>query len=120
MQPIEQPLVICVCESLLLQLPLTIPVHFGEVGEPGNAPRRLRPEFLRGRLPQQIDRQAPGLLKDVIPDAHGHVAAPPPRVLRDRREPASDRVACLRIEVMELPAVPPRCEEWIATARDEV
>src|SRR3954464_1094196 len=37
-----------------------------------------------------------------------------------RREHANHRVACLRIEVIELRDVPPRCEKWIATARDEV
>src|SRR5262249_27765760 len=66
-----EPLVVGVIETLVVQGPLQVPVHFGHEGEAGNA----LADTLRCPGPEERSALAPGSLEDVGQDQHGHVAA---------------------------------------------
>ena len=70
-QPIVQPLVVGVVESLLLQRPFEIPVDLGHEAEAG----RLLAHARGGSRPEGLRAEAPRPLEHVGQHQHRHVAA---------------------------------------------
>ncbi len=80
-QPIVQPFIIGVCEPLLLQDPLQIPVHLGQEHKirmtTAHVGEGVRPEgFLDGGAAiAGPSRVAPRLQEHIGQEQHGHIAA---------------------------------------------
>ena len=109
-EPIVEPLVVGVVETLVLQRPFQVPIDLRHEAEAGNplthASGRVRPE--------EWGTAAPGSFEDFWQDQHGHVAAQAVALLGDLQEFADHRLLRGGVGVVELHGIGPAGEIRIA------
>jgi len=107
-EAVVESLVVTVVEALLEQLPLQVPVGFGDEDEArpalADAADDLGPVFLTGRPSRAV---SPGPAEDAVDEQHGHVAAHPVALVRDAQQRSGSRFPDPGVKGVELGHVLP-------------